>query len=382
MARASLDRIDAVVEGRDVDQVQQQPRALQVAQELVAEAGAFGRAFDQAGNVGDHEALLGRDAHHAEVRVQRGERIVGDLRPRGRDRARSACDLPALGMPSRPTSASTRSSSLSFALLARPAGRELARRAVGAGLEVQVAEAAVAALARAARAGPGRSRSAITLAGLGVADDGAHRHAQHDVLAGRAVLVRAAARSRRSSALVAARVAVVDQRVEVAVGDAHRCCRRARRRRRRGRRSGMNFSRRKLAQPSPPLPACDVDRGFVENSWRVDGQKQKSPGDPGLSRGVGVSGSGRADAHGLLVARALDREVTPCPSTSANSVWSRPMPTLVPAWNLVPRWRTMIEPAGTIWPPIDLDAEHLGLRIAAVARRAAAFFLCHGSGLL
>ena len=44
------------------------PRALQVAQELVAEARAFRRAFDQAGNVGDHEALLGPDAHHAEIR--------------------------------------------------------------------------------------------------------------------------------------------------------------------------------------------------------------------------------------------------------------------------------------------------------------------------
>ena len=36
------------VERRDVDQVQQQPRALQMAQELVAEAGAFGGALDQA----------------------------------------------------------------------------------------------------------------------------------------------------------------------------------------------------------------------------------------------------------------------------------------------------------------------------------------------
>ena len=54
------DRIDAVVERRDVDQVQQQVRALQVAQELVAEAGAFGRALDQARDVGDHEALLRR----------------------------------------------------------------------------------------------------------------------------------------------------------------------------------------------------------------------------------------------------------------------------------------------------------------------------------
>ena len=63
-----LDRIDAVVERRHVDHVQQQARALQVAQELVAEAGAFGGALDQARDVGDDEALLRRDAHDAEVR--------------------------------------------------------------------------------------------------------------------------------------------------------------------------------------------------------------------------------------------------------------------------------------------------------------------------
>ena len=40
-------RVGAVVERRDVDEVQQQPRAREVAQELVAQARAFGRAFDE-----------------------------------------------------------------------------------------------------------------------------------------------------------------------------------------------------------------------------------------------------------------------------------------------------------------------------------------------
>jgi hypothetical protein len=59
--------------------MQQQPGALQMAQELMPQAGAFGRAFDQAGNVGHDEALLGADTHHAQIGVQRRERIVGDL---------------------------------------------------------------------------------------------------------------------------------------------------------------------------------------------------------------------------------------------------------------------------------------------------------------
>src|SRR5579863_9026606 len=39
------------------------------------------------------------------------------------------------------------------------------------------------------------------------------------------------------------------------------------------------------------------------------------------------------------------------PPSSANSVWSRPMPTRSPGWNLVPRWRTMMLPGMTISPP-------------------------------
>ena len=32
-------------------------------------------------------------------------------------------------------------------------------------------------------------------------------------------------------------------------------------------------------------------------------------------------------------------------------VSSEPRPTLMPGKNLVPRWRTMMEPAGMVWPP-------------------------------
>src|SRR6185295_6614121 len=39
------------------------------------------------------------------------------------------------------------------------------------------------------------------------------------------------------------------------------------------------------------------------------------------------------------------------PSTSENSVSSPPIPTFLPGWNLVPRWRTMIVPALTLVPP-------------------------------
>ena len=59
-------------------QVEQQPGALDVAEEAVADAGAFGRALDQAGNVGDDE-LAALVADDAQLRAERGERIVADL---------------------------------------------------------------------------------------------------------------------------------------------------------------------------------------------------------------------------------------------------------------------------------------------------------------
>src|SRR3954462_12214115 len=39
------------------------------------------------------------------------------------------------------------------------------------------------------------------------------------------------------------------------------------------------------------------------------------------------------------------------PGASANSVSSLPRPTPSPGWKWVPRWRTMISPALTTWPP-------------------------------
>jgi hypothetical protein len=61
-----------------IHQVEQHASALDMAKEAVADTGAFGRAFDQAGNVRQHE-LAALVAHHAELRVKRGERVGPDL---------------------------------------------------------------------------------------------------------------------------------------------------------------------------------------------------------------------------------------------------------------------------------------------------------------
>src|SRR5438045_1355062 len=66
----------------------EQAVALNVAQELRAQACALASALDQSGNVSDDEAdLVGSLSHynHAKVRLQSCERVISNLRTCGRD---------------------------------------------------------------------------------------------------------------------------------------------------------------------------------------------------------------------------------------------------------------------------------------------------------
>ena len=63
----------------------EETRALEVSEELMAEAGAVGRALDEPGDVGDGQLALLRPVHHAEHGLERRERVVRDLRLRVRD---------------------------------------------------------------------------------------------------------------------------------------------------------------------------------------------------------------------------------------------------------------------------------------------------------
>ena len=82
IVRVVVDRVRPV-ERREVEHVHEHAAALDVGEEVVAEAGAARRALDQPGDVGDHDlALLGLD--RAEDRLERRERVVGDLRLRAR----------------------------------------------------------------------------------------------------------------------------------------------------------------------------------------------------------------------------------------------------------------------------------------------------------
>src|ERR1700759_4733836 len=53
----------------------------------------------------------------------------------------------------------------------------------------------------------------------------------------------------------------------------------------------------------------------------------------------------------LTVLRPRFTPNSTAPAAVANNVSSPPRPTFTPGWKWVPRWRTMISPALTTWPP-------------------------------
>src|SRR3712207_147761 len=63
------------------------------------------------------------------------------------------------------------------------------------------------------------------------------------------------------------------------------------------------------------------------------------------------------------------------PGSSANSVSSPPRPTPRPGWKWVPRWRTMISPAFTTWPPKRLTPRRCAFESRRL-REDEAPFLC------
>src|SRR5690606_769361 len=63
------------------------------------------------------------------------------------------------------------------------------------------------------------------------------------------------------------------------------------------------------------------------------------------------------------------------PASRANRVSSPPRPTPAPAWKCVPRWRTMISPALTVWPPKRLTPSRCALESRPL-RVELAPFLC------
>ena len=179
----------------------------------------------------------GVDAHDAEVRVQRRERIVGDLRPRVRDRRDQRRLAGVRHAEQADVGQHLAARACSWRCSPGSAGRLLARRAVRARLLKCMLPKPPSPPLASSTCSPWLEQLGDQLAGVGIADDRCRPACAATMSSAAAPYWSEPRPFSPLRRLVAARVAVVDQRVEVAVGDARRRCRRGRRRRRSGRRT-------------------------------------------------------------------------------------------------------------------------------------------------
>ena len=229
----------------------QRARTLEVREELVPEPDSLARALDQTGHVGDDElAAVGR-LEGAEYRLQRRERIVGDLRLRVRD-AGEERRLAGVRQADERRVGEQLQLQLDVVLLTRRTDLCEPRHLPGRRDEASVAAPALAALGEHhARTGVREVGEEVAVLGEDLRPD---RHAQLGVVAVRAVL------SRPASVLAARRL---DERCAAATPRGRGATESATRTTSppsppsppSGPPFGTNFSRRKLSPPSPPLPA-------------------------------------------------------------------------------------------------------------------------------
>ena len=74
-----VDRV-AVLAAGDVDDVDEQAAAVDMAQEVMAKSDAVSRTLDDAGDISHDERHAVGDVDHAEVRIERGEVIICNFR--------------------------------------------------------------------------------------------------------------------------------------------------------------------------------------------------------------------------------------------------------------------------------------------------------------
>src|SRR5579883_745425 len=126
-----------------IDEMQKNPTTLEVAEEPVAEADALMRPLDQAGNISEHE-FSPIDCNDAELRHERGERIVGNLRFRGCDGGEKG-RFAGIRKPDDTRIGDQLEPQPDGALFTRLPRVRPSRGAVGRRLEMRVAETAIAA---------------------------------------------------------------------------------------------------------------------------------------------------------------------------------------------------------------------------------------------
>ena len=164
-------------------------------QETMSQSGALRRSFDETRNVGHDKTAVLIYANDSQVRSQRGERIVRHLGPR-----RGDCSDQSRFAGVRHTKQSDVRQHLELQTqppVFTPFTRcRLPRRAIGARLEMQIAESASSSTCdECALSVDGKIGNQVS--GVGIDDHRSHRHPQNDVLGTAAVLIGAPFRRSR-----------------------------------------------------------------------------------------------------------------------------------------------------------------------------------------
>ena len=139
------------------------------------------RAFDQTGHIGDHERLLVRllaHRHHAQIRLERGERVVRNLGLGSRN-PRNQRRLSGIRIPDQPHIGQQFQFQPVESLLALPPQFVLARCLVGAGGKVLIAASPTSAFGN-DQALIRLGKIVYKLAGFLVVKRCSHRYLQHD----------------------------------------------------------------------------------------------------------------------------------------------------------------------------------------------------------
>ena len=185
-------------------------------EEANAQTGAIGGALDQARNIRHYEAFVAINADHTQVRDQGGKRIIRHLRFGGRHGANKGA-FARIRQAQQTDVCQHFQFQLEVARLARLAQRGLSRRAVGTRFETGVAQTMPTTMGHQqalARLGQVANHFLSTR----INHRGADWHAQHQLftLAPRAI---GTATIGATLGIKAAGIAIVDQGVEVLVGD-------------------------------------------------------------------------------------------------------------------------------------------------------------------
>src|SRR3712207_2254459 len=141
--------------------------------------------------------------------------------------------------------------------------------------------------------------------------------------------------------------------------------------------SGLNFSRWIEATPCPPLPAatCTITRSTKAAMCQLLLKRHERTGRGPCAREADRSSAQASTAEMETTLRPRRVPKVTAPGSSANSVSSPPRPTPRPGWKWVPRWRTMISPAFTTWPPKRLTPRRCAFESRPL-REDEAPFLC------